>query len=116
MASSLASHADALAILIQKDRDGHERAGKKREERARPTDTEVAIRGSSEEGERSAEHGTNEVISRKDARSVRGICVCQVVQDDILWSDRRKKRPFSNPSGLKGCRKWHLRRGATPRR
>ena len=97
MAGALDSHADALSILVQKYRDRHERARKKREEGARPTDTEVAISGSSKQGERSAKHGTNEVISRKNARGAGGICVCQVVQDDILWFDRTKKRPFSNP-------------------
>jgi hypothetical protein len=64
-AAALASHADALAILVQEGGDGHERAGKKREEGARPTDTEVAVSGSSEQGERSAKHGTNQVISAR---------------------------------------------------
>jgi len=63
MARALASHADAFAVLVQEDGNGHERAGEESEESARPVDPEVAIHGSSKEGESGAEHGTDKVVS-----------------------------------------------------
>ena len=79
MAGALAGHADALAILVEKDGDGNKRAGEKRKECARPADAEVAVGSSSEEGESSTEHGTNEIVSGEDTRGVGGICVSEVV-------------------------------------
>ena len=86
VAGALASHADAFAILVQQDGDGHKCAGEEPEEGARPADTKVPICRSREERERRAKHGTNEVVASKDARGIGGICVCEVVQDDVLWS------------------------------
>ena len=63
VARTLASHPDPLAVLVQQDRNWHERTGEERKERARPADPEVAIRGPGEERECRAEHRTNEVIS-----------------------------------------------------
>ena len=85
VAGALASHADALAILVQQDGDGHKRAGEEREQGARPADAEVTICRSREERERRAEDGTNKVVAGEDARGVGGVCVCEVVQNDVLW-------------------------------
>jgi len=63
MARKLASHPDPFAILVQQVGDGHECAGEKREQGARPANPEVAIRGPGEQGESRAEHGTDEVVS-----------------------------------------------------
>jgi hypothetical protein len=84
MAGALASHADAFAILVQQDRNRHKRTGEKCKERARPANAEVNIHRSREEGEPGAEHGSNEVISSENARGVGRICVCKVIQDDVL--------------------------------
>jgi len=62
MARKLASHPDPFAILVQQDRNRHERAGKECEHRARPANPEVAIRGSGEQRESRAEHGTDKVV------------------------------------------------------
>ena len=80
MAPALASHPDPFAV-VQQDRNGHEHAG---EERAHAADPEVAIRRSGEEEESHAEHGTCKVVSGLYTRRVGGICVYEVVQDDVL--------------------------------
>jgi len=85
VAGALASHADAFAVLVQQDRKRQKRTGEKRKERARPANTEVHIHCLREEGERSAEHRTDKVISGENARGVGRICICKVVQDHILW-------------------------------
>lgn len=90
MASPLAGHADAFAILVEQDGNGHERAGEKRKEGARPADTKVDVHGSRKQGERGAEHGTNKVISGQNARGVRRICVCEVIQDGVLEKANRQ--------------------------
>ena len=84
VAGPLAGHPDAGAILVQQDGNGHERAREKPKERARPADAEVDIHGSREEGERGAKHGTNEIISGKNARGVSRICIRKVIQDGVL--------------------------------
>jgi hypothetical protein len=63
VAGALARHADAFAVLVQQDGDGHKGAGEKRKEGARPADAEVDVHRSREERETGAEHGTNEVVS-----------------------------------------------------
>jgi len=63
VARALASHPDPFAVLVQQDRNGHEGAGEEREERARPTDSKVAVRGPSKEGESCAKHGTDKPVS-----------------------------------------------------
>ena len=86
MACALASHPDPFAILVQKDRNRHKRAGEEREQ-GRPANPEVAIRGPGEVRESRAEHGTDKFVS---ARRVGGICVCEVVQNDVLWVGRNR--------------------------
>jgi len=63
MPRALASHPDAFAVLAQQNWNGHKRAGEEREQVACPADPEVALRGSSEQGESRAEHGTDEAIA-----------------------------------------------------
>ena len=84
MAGALASHADPFAVLVQQNGDRHKRAREKRKQGARPINPEVDIHSLREQRESRAEHGTNEVISGKNARSVVGICVCKVIQDGVL--------------------------------
>src|SRR5712671_946638 len=84
VARMLASHTDTLAILVQQDGYGHERASKEREEGARPTDAEVAIRRTREEREAGAEHGTDKIVAGEDARGIGRIRIGEVVQDDVL--------------------------------
>ena len=63
VACALASHADPFAVLVQQDRNRHERTGEEREKRARPANSKVAICGPSEERECRAEHRTDKVVS-----------------------------------------------------
>ena len=85
MTGTLASHADAFAILVQQDWDGHKHTGEKRKQRARPANAEVDIHRLREERERGAEHGSNEVISGENARGIGRVCICKVIQDCVLW-------------------------------
>ena len=85
VAGALASHPDAFPVLVQQDRNRHKRAGEKRKQRAGPANAEVHIHGLREERERRAKHGTNKVISRKNARGIRRVCIRKVIQDGILW-------------------------------
>ena len=91
VAGPLAGHPDAGAILVQQDGNGHERAREKPKERARPADAEIDIHGSREERERSAKHGTNEIISGENTRGVSRICVREVIQDGVLAGKKSKK-------------------------
>ena len=85
MAGALASHADAFAVLVKQDGNGHKRAGEKCKEGAGPTNAEVNVHCPCEEGEPCAEHGTNKVVSCENAGGVGRICVREVVQHDVLW-------------------------------
>jgi hypothetical protein len=84
MAGALASHADAFAVHVQQDRDRNKHAGEKCKEGARPANAEVDIHRLREERKRGAEHGSNKVISGKNARGIGRICVRKVIQDGVL--------------------------------
>ena len=94
MASAFAGHADAFAVLVQYDGNGHEHAAEKPKERARPADAEIDVHRPCEQRERGAKHGTNKVVSGEDARGVGGICVCEVIQDSVLWVMRAGTSDF----------------------
>ena len=100
VAGPLAGHPDACAILVEQDGNGHERACEKPKERARPADAEIDIHGSREERERSAKHGTNEIISGENTRGVSRICVREVIQDGVLAG--KKSKNVSALIGIQG--------------
>lgn len=84
VARVLARHADAFAVLVQQDGDGHKYTGEKPKERACPADAEVIVHRSREEREACAEHGTDEVVSGENAGGIGGIGVCEIVQHNVL--------------------------------
>ena len=84
MASALARHANAIAILVKQDRDRDKGTREKCQECACPSNTEVAIHSPCEKGKSGAKHGSNKVVSSKHASSVGGVSVGEVVQNRVL--------------------------------